>query len=450
MDLNLELLAIQNPWWQGGGLKFDSVVEQYNHQALKWHPAVLDRIDLKNDNIYFLAGLKGVGKTTLVKLLAKKLLEENKIRPNNLFFYSCHNLDSYEQLNEMIKLFLNYSGPNSGRRYIFIDEITLVKNWRRGIEYLHRAGIFKKATVILTGSSWAEMALNGSFIKFKLMSSLSFNEFASLVNPALFRNLASGHYLKKRKQFDYYLDIYLLSGGFVSAINDFKENGAVRQGVYSNFLNWFLAYAARSGRDTVLTRQIMEKIILNLGQSIGFKTLARNTKAKTHLTAAEYLNLFEAMFVVKTIYQTGGQAASRKAKKIYFQDPFMFWLFYSYAHGSLNYWQFSRERLHEGKIFNALVENVVLSQLIKNEANKITYWRDNIKKQEINFIVEREKKTTPILIRFNQEIKPTDFNIFKNAGFKKGIIINNDRLESQGGFKIMPLTYFLMFYEELI
>ncbi|MFH1583380.1 MAG: DUF4143 domain-containing protein, partial [Candidatus Falkowbacteria bacterium] len=246
---------------------------------------------------------------------------------------------------------------------------------------------------------------------------------------------------------EYYLDIYLLTGGFISAINDYKENGAIRQNIYSNFLHWFLAYIARSNRDIILTRQIMEKLILNLGSSLGYKTLTHKTKAKTHLTAAEYLNILESMFVVKTVYQSdGGEPTSRKAKKVYFDDPFIFWLFYSYTHGSLNYYKLARERLHDNKVFAALVENVVLSHLAKDKEAKITYWRDNIKKKEINFLVKRGKNIMPILVRYDKEISQADLEIFKNAGFKKGIIISKEKLENKNGISIMPLTYFLLFW----
>jgi len=472
MEVNLELLSIQNPWWrnspgplyQGGSLKFDPVIELYNRQTLKWRPAVLDKISLDKDELYCLYGSKGVGKTTLLKLTIKKLIEEDRVNPNNIFYYSCHNLDSYEQLNEMIKLFLNSKaelkarplGEARDRRYIFIDEIAMIKHWQKGIEHLAKAGKLINAAVILSASSAgdAKAKFNGK-IKNIVMNTLTFGEFGGLINPELFKNLTPENYLERRDKLEYYLDIYLLTGGFISAINDYKENGAIRQNVYSNFLHWFLAYVARSNRDIILTRQIMEKLILNLGQPIGYKTLTHKTKAKTHLTAAEYLNVLESMFAVKTVYQSaGGEPSSRKAKKIYFQDPFIFWLFYSYTHGSLNYYQLARERLHDDQVFAVLAENMVLSHLIKDAEAKITYWRDNIKKKEINFLVKRGKNITPILIRYNQEIKQADFNIFKQASasrrIKKGIIISRERLENKNGIKIMPLTHFLLFYRELI
>jgi len=107
MDLTWELLAIQNHWWKGANLKFDPVLRQYEKNKLKARPEILSQVDLKRDGVHFLTGSRGTGKTTALKLMIKKLIEEDGIKPRQIFYYSCHNLDSAEQLNEMIKLFLN-------------------------------------------------------------------------------------------------------------------------------------------------------------------------------------------------------------------------------------------------------------------------------------------------------------------------------------------------------
>ena len=444
MDLTWELLAIQNHWWKGANLKFDPVLRQYEKNKLKARPEILSQVDLKRDGVHFLTGSRGTGKTTALKLMIKKLIEEDGIKPRQIFYYSCHNLDSAEQLNEMIKLFLNQANRRQ-RAYIFIDEITMIKDWQSGLNHLKKAGKFKKATAIFSGS-FLEKEIDGG-INILNIASLAFAEFVGLINPVFHQKIKRGNYPAWADKIEYYLDIYLLTGGQIGAINDYYFNGAVSQNVYSNTLYWLLANVARLGRDPALVRQIMEKIILNLGQSVGYKTLAHKTKARTHLTAAEYLDLLEKMFVIKTIYQSdGGQPTSRKAKKVYFQDPFFFWLFYAYTHGSLNYWQLARERLFDRAVFSHLLENVIFSRLLKDGKNNLTYWRDNVKKQEIHFLARRGKKLTPILIRYDKEIKDGDFKIFKQAGLKRGIIISKDKLENKGDFKIMPLSYFLMFY----
>jgi len=444
MDLTWELLAIQNHWWKGANLKFDPVLRQYEKNKLKARPEILSQVDLKRDGVHFLTGSRGTGKTTALKLMIKKLIEEDGIKPRQIFYYSCHNLDSAEQLNEMIKLFLNQANRRQ-RAYIFIDEITMIKDWQSGLNHLKKAGIFKKATAIFSGS-FLEKEIDGG-INILNIASLAFAEFVGLINPVFHQKIKRGNYPAWADKIEYYLDIYLLTGGQIGAINDYYFNGAVSQNVYSNTLYWLLANVARLGRDPALVRQIMEKIILNLGQSVGYKTLAAKTRARTHLTAAEYLDLLEKMFVIKTIYQSdGGQPTSRKAKKVYFQDPFFFWLFYAYTHGSLNYWQLARERLFDRAVFSYVLKNVIFSRLLKDGKNNLTYWRDNVKKQEIHFLARRGKKLMPILIRYDKEIKDGDFKIFKQAGLKRGIIISKDKLENKGDFKIMPLSYFLMFY----
>jgi len=443
MDLNLETLTIQNPWWRGESLKFDPVLEQYAKNKLKPRPEALDRLDLGRPGICCLNGSRGLGKTTALKLIIRRLIEEKKIGPRQIFYYSCQNLDSFEQLNEMIKLFLN-SADKKRLAYILIDEIAMLKNWRQGVNHLSRAGKFKKTCLILASSYLGNHKNQSLKADYFTANSLAFPDFVSLVNPDFFKTVRPDNYRRWGRKIEYYLDIYLLTGGYISAVNDYQKNGAVRQTHYSNYLYWFLAYVSRLGRDPVLIRQIMEKIILNLGSPVGYKTLARKTKARTHLTAAEYLNLLEEMFVVKTIYQTeAGGRASRRAKKIYFRDPFLFWLFYAYVYGSLDYWRLARRHLHDRAVFSHLLENLVLSHLIKNEKNQISFWRDNIKKREINFLARRGGKLTPILIRYHKEIKPADYEIFKAAGFNSGIIISQNVLAGKGGIKVMPLSYFL-------
>lgn len=468
MDINLELLSIQNPWWTGESknrhkidIDFDPVIDAYNHQPLRWRPEILNRLDLRYDKIYALFGARGVGKTTILKLLIKNLTEEKKVNPDNIFYYSCHNLETYEQLNEIIKTFLKsrrqFKIPSSrlnSKLYIFIDEISLIKNWQNGLLFLAKAGQFKDTTVVSAGSALNQKTPNSEIIKIlkvKMVSSLNFKEFIQLINPEIYKKVNKKNYKIYQEQLEYYLDIYFLTGGFLAGINDFKQHGAIRQSIYSNYLYWLIADLSKLGRDMNLARQILEKVISNLGQPIGYKTIAKKTRAKTHLTAAEYLEILESMFAVKMVYQQDkGQISTSKAKKIYFTDPFLFWLFYSYVYGSLDYWRFSREHLHKENIFSSLVENVIFSHLSKNATlenwtKQITYWRDNIKKQEINFLVRHDKKIIPILIKYNGNVEKNDANIFKKAGFNEGIIISKNELDNKSKIKILPLTYFLLF-----
>ncbi|MCX6796409.1 MAG: ATP-binding protein [Candidatus Falkowbacteria bacterium] len=462
MEINIKYLAIQNPWWMGGTLKYDPILESYDQQELKFIPPLVNEIVLNKDLIYILRGPRGCGKTVVLKLILGKLIERDGINPKNVLYYSCHNINSYEQLNEIIKVFLTDAKArlNRDRLYIFIDEITLVKHWEKGIEYLRRAGLFTNVELLLSGSMLPEPKVSAEFLNHKvyqeiIMPTLSFSEFLELLNPDLSQSIK----LKKTNKdvlgkLDYYLDIYFLTGGFLGAIDSYKRFGAVKQNIYSNFIYWLIADIAKMGRDLVLFRQVLEKVIFNLSKPLGYKTITHKTKAKTHLTAEEYIGILEKMFVLKVQYQagTGSKINKGKAKKIFFLDPFLFWTFYSYIYGSLSYWQFSRVALHQQEqLFTSLVKNVVFCHLLRKNATKdwtasVNFWRDNTKKREIDFLIKQNNKVMPILVDYGGKARDESKQVFSQAGFTEGIIVSKSTLELAGKIKIMPLSYFLLFF----
>ena len=459
MEINLQLLTIQNPWWADKSFKYDPILDSYAEHELKWQSDILAKIDFNTDKVYSIQGPRGVGKTTVQKLLIRDLIEKQKINAVNVFYYSCGNINTYEQLNELIKSFIHWRrGKNNAgteRLYIIIDEITLVKDWRKGIGFLREAEMLENTSLLLFGSSFSKGDKN---IQVQIMSSLSFREFVKLVNPELYVKIRERRdYEVSQGKLGYYLDIYFLTGGFISAINEFKERGAVSEDIYNNYLYWLIADLAKMGREVVIFRQIVEKIISSMGCLVGYTNLVSNTKARTHSTAAGYVDILETLFAIKAIYQRGqdGQPSKSKAKKIYFQDPFLFWIFYSHIYGSQNSWQFSRERLHHEEVFDHLVENVVFSQLVKTRRiddwdSRVTYWRDNVRKRDIDFIVKKGFKEIPILVRYNKEIKDCDKKVFEQAGFDMGIIITSDKLELHGKIKYVPLMYFLLYHKDLL
>jgi predicted AAA+ superfamily ATPase len=460
MEINLDLLAIQNPWWLSGKIKFDPVILSYHRHTLAKSPEWINEISLKEPAIYTVYGARGLGKTTGFKLIIEKLIKDG-IEPQNIFYYSCYNIGTYEQLNEIIKLFISSRPPTGQRLYIFIDEISIIKNWGRGIEFLRQAGKFKNVNLLLSVSRSKSLNSRTKIDEIKnnnliTIHSRDFCDFIKTINPRLGENVVENNYAQYNNKLEYYLDAYLLTGGFATTINSFKSHGAVDQKIYEDYLLKLSIDMAQSNRDIILWHQIMEKAVGSLGQTIGHQTIARRTKAKTHLTVGEYLDLMEQMFVTETVYQGDkfGRAEKSKAKKIFFTDPFLFWIFYCHTYGSLDNWQFSRERLHQKEIFNNLIENIVFNHLAKiatdQKEERIMFWRDNIKKQDIDFIIKIKKAIYPVLIRYNQNTSEKDINLFSQAGFKRGIIISQDQLEIRGEIQIIPLVYFLLFYKNLL
>ena len=106
-----------NPWWE----------ENYNPNKYIARPSILDRMTkVANDNVItILTGLRRVGKTTLMKLFIKKLIEDG-IKPKYIFYISLDDfLLNNKSIIEVISDFRKIQKLHLDEKvYLFLDEIT--------------------------------------------------------------------------------------------------------------------------------------------------------------------------------------------------------------------------------------------------------------------------------------------------------------------------------------
>ncbi|MEW6041333.1 MAG: AAA family ATPase [Elusimicrobiota bacterium] len=81
-------LLEQNPWWEAAqGIEKDEKIKIFEASTLKWYSPTYKEFDFSHSEIYTIRGPRQVGKTTLLKLLIKKLLKEG-ISPQAIFYYT--------------------------------------------------------------------------------------------------------------------------------------------------------------------------------------------------------------------------------------------------------------------------------------------------------------------------------------------------------------------------
>lgn len=121
-------------------------------------------------NIIAIAGLRGTGKTTILKSLVKKY--NNSLYLAGDFLQS--NKMSFEDIMQVSRQF--------GKDIVLIDEIHYLENW--GINLKITADLYQKTMFIITGSSSLLMKEQGSELKrraiFYTLYPLSFREFLRL------------------------------------------------------------------------------------------------------------------------------------------------------------------------------------------------------------------------------------------------------------------------------
>ncbi|MDT7858863.1 MAG: hypothetical protein RQ930_02340 [Candidatus Aenigmarchaeota archaeon] len=85
--MELEILSKQNPWWKDKAeIENDEDIRKWKEGKRKWIPSEINEISLKLFSLDFVFGPRQVGKTTLLKLLIKKLLDEGVGKRENFLF----------------------------------------------------------------------------------------------------------------------------------------------------------------------------------------------------------------------------------------------------------------------------------------------------------------------------------------------------------------------------
>ncbi|WP_457644681.1 ATP-binding protein [Persephonella sp.] len=127
-----------NPWWE----------EEFKINFIdrpKYTIPLLSSID--KPSIEIITGLRRIGKTSIMKILINKLINEKNVQPNRIFFisldfYKLEDLSVLDIVEEYLKL---QKIPFSERIYLFLDEITYKKDFSvqlKNIYDLYNAKIF--------------------------------------------------------------------------------------------------------------------------------------------------------------------------------------------------------------------------------------------------------------------------------------------------------------------
>jgi hypothetical protein len=356
------------------------------------------------------------------------LLDKNP--KENIFYFTCNNIDNYKELINVLGVYFDWI-DNNKRKYIFIDEITFVKDWTRGIKHFADLGKLRNCTMILTGSNSHDLKYEIERMPGrrgqdsdldKILFPLSFREYVEFRDPEVASKIydiksAQKNYSFYRKSLEKYLNNFLLTGGFIRTINNFAVNGKIDIDVYQQYLSWVLGDLAKLGKKESYSRQIFERIIESITTNIGYDTIAKKTSINSHLTVENYLDIMESNFIVKILHQIDINKklpALRRTKKIYFQDMFLLWVFLGYVFGLSDYFSGSKNRISDSLFKSKLVENLIMSHLMKleNSVNwsNITFFFRNVNQTEVDFVVRSRKNTLiPIEVKYKNKITTRDF-----------------------------------------
>ncbi len=344
------IIERMNPWWSiKDWEKIDYDIIKFTNMKIKWIPKWIDEVSLEPFSLNFIFGPRQVGKTTGIKLLIRKLLDEG-YESSSILYLNCDLLSNSKELLEILK-------RQEDKKFIFLDEVTSLEYWWKTVKGLIDLGIFKDSIITISGSSSLKVSKfiesfagrRGSGKNISVLP-LSFKEFFELLK---FHKWDLNDAFRK----------YVETGGFPRSIN---EDPTFMLDLYSAIEKEF----ARIGKSYRIGREVIYGILAKAPSPVGFNTIASGIGV-SHITVREYIETMQDMFIVGIAYHKEGRKINfRKEKKIFLRDSFLAKTFSSIIGVELK------------KDF--LYEWIVQEHLLRKYGD-IFYWRN---KYEIDIIAD--------------------------------------------------------------
>jgi len=491
-------IPMQNPWWRDPSeIENDDKIKEFEAATIQWKPRIKYYIKFDKDKIYTLRGPRQVGKTTLIKLLIKDLLTEaTEVKDaKSIFYYTCDIIANEKELTEVINEYLDWSGAfQLGRKYLFLDEISSVKNWEKGLKYLVDTGTLRNTSVILTGSHAIDIKHSierlpgrrgeGNETLNKILLPMKFAEFAETVNPAIKKLFEENHLFQTEKrqniisglfdneidpvlnllqiyqdELDRLFEQYLITGGVPRAINDFFSKNSIDNSIYELYIRSLIGDLARWQFQEPYIKQILRSIAGKLTTNVSWQSIVKDTDIGSHNTVSRYTGSLVNSFVLNILYSVDivkKNACFKKEKKIYFQDPFIFHSLRSWVSGRTDYFNSTQSYLDNPEDKSKLVESVVENHLIRLMYNtfpsdvfapheRIFYWKKSGGGKEVDFVLRsKEDELLPIELKFQNKIQKSDYKGLVTFHGRKGILLSKKRFDVTGNYATIPVSLFLL------
>lgn len=440
--MELDKLANQNPWW------IDSIAIAKDEKVKK----VLDtgsKIDvaLEEEN-RVLIGPRQLGKTTALKYDIYKKITNKHINPKQILYYSFDTSRRFEEISDVINTFI---GDGEDKTFLYLDEVSFVEGWQRAVKSFLDSNKSLNSVLYVTGSSSINLRkelMPGRKIKFMEFSPLSFKEFLISfgnddIKQLLLKNVAvnldsairlSEKFFKYSEEVNHWFRVYLKTGGYPDVIFDYITNKNVSDAIYDIHWNAFISDISKSGRSVEIATAVIYGIIESYASKVNLSKIARMQGVKSHVTVREYIEMFDDLFIAKSIFPTAGKKyVFRKERKVYFNDPFMYNLF---ATKTNIIDKDAESKIVEGVLFNHLYRFVNSGKQLAEPKVKIGFYSG---KREVDFVFNE----FGFEAKWQNNVKVSDF---PNVELKNKLLLSKNtikKFDKQNEVRIMPLPLFL-------
>lgn len=364
--LSDEQIIRYNRWWaQSDWPREDPHLRRLSRQPAQLPSPQVAEVELVRPAVHILRGPRQVGKSTDLKLLARRALAEG-YQPRQVVYLALDLLEGQDagELKRIVERAYALAGGSAHPRLLLLDEVTSVRDWRTTVKVLWDDGVIDDDIVVCTGSSAVDLA-QGAAERLPgrrgaghdyLVLPQSFGAFAhatdSGIPPGL--GMTIGEIVGPDGQvalldarihlpaLQRALERYLLFGGLPAAVAEAvvgkpAPSEQVQRVLWDSLVNEI----RRRGATIAATQALLERTMRSLGSRVSWNQLAQDMdvplggrarrrssggKANDYRTVQSYVEFTAISYFTLVIYfwrPGSGTANVSKDKKVYFGDPLL-------------------------------------------------------------------------------------------------------------------------------
>lgn len=450
---DLTALARENPWWADDEeIHRDPHITTVRQSPAAWQPPL--PFTLEPPAVYTLRGPRQVGKTTLLKLFIQDLLRGRKRKPRSVLYLDCERVGiaRHTELAEAIRNYLAWVG-DAQPLTLCLDEVTRVRNWGAAIRGLADEGALRRAVVVATGSHALDLRRGGERMPGRrgrveqpdfLLLPLSFRDYLGVRDRQAIARLASPSSLRPGRELyeaaqeaalhgsalKAHFDRYLATGGFLGAVAREMGDGRIGADLYTQNRDAVVGEVIRAGLREGYFRELVGWLLPRLGREFTWRDIAGETEIGTHVTARDYVEAGEALYVWHIFHRVKDPGrrspAFKSPKKLYPADPFIFHALHAWGLGAAEPWESSQRFLADPASAGRVVEGAVADHLRRAYGRNAFYHRSPAG-QEIDFVGFDDRAPIAVEVKWRDRVERRDWRALAERG--GGLLLTRARLE---------------------
>lgn len=364
--LSDEQIIRYNRWWtEPDWQRKDPHLRRLSRQPTQLPSPPVAALDLVHPAIHILRGPRQVGKSTDLKLIARRALSEG-YQHRQVVYLALDLLEGQAagELNHTVERAYALAAAPGRPRLLLLDEVTSASEWRTAVKVLWDDGVIDDDIIVCTGSSAIDLA-RGAAERLPgrrgpgndhLVLPQDFGSFACAtergVPPGL--GITIGEMLEPAGQealldarihlpaLQRALERYLLFGGLPAAVAEAIVGvQAPSDDVQRVLWDSLVKEIQRRGASVPAAQALLERVMRSLGSRVSWTHLAQDMdvplggrarrkpasgKVNDYRTVQSYVEFMAINYFTLVVYfwrPDSGTANVSKDKKIYFGDPLL-------------------------------------------------------------------------------------------------------------------------------